>query len=103
MSSIPHTPRGTHSVSPEGERRFDGVTLPWTRWALGTRVVVRYRLPDGGLSDALGEVLETAVDGVLIATRRGPVRVRAADMVTGKTVPPPPAPRPGPPDGTARG
>lgn len=77
--------------------------LPWTQWAPGTRVVVRYRLPQGGVSDALGEVLETAPDGVLIATRRGPVRVHAADMVTGKTVPPPPEPRPGGSGGSAAG
>jgi len=51
-------------------------------------VVVRYRLDDG-LHDALGDLLEVAVDHVTVRTRRGDVRVEATTMVTGKTVPPP--------------
>ncbi|WP_233050468.1 2-hydroxymuconic semialdehyde dehydrogenase [Schaalia cardiffensis] len=64
--------------------------LPWLKWSPGERVVVRYRLSDG-LHDALGTLLETAFDYVVIETRRGPVRVEAATMVTGKKVPPPPS------------
>lgn len=64
--------------------------LPWLEWKPGDRVVLRYRLEDG-LHDALGDVVETAVDHVTINTRRGPVRVEAPTMVTGKKVPPPPA------------
>lgn len=60
--------------------------LPWTRWAPGTRVVVRYRLDDG-LHDALGTLEETAVDHVIITTKRGRIRVEAETMVTGKIVP----------------
>lgn len=70
-------------------------TLPWTTWQPGDRVVVRYRTTDG-LHDALGELLSTAPDGVLVRTRRGDVHVHARDMVTGKRVPPPPQ-RPGTP------
>ena len=51
--------------------------------------MIRYRLADG-LHDALGEALEVAPTHVTVATRRGPVRVEAATMVTGKVVPPPP-------------
>lgn len=58
-------------------------------WQKGERVVLRYRLTDG-LHDALGDVLEVAVDHVTIQTRRGQVRVEAPTMVTGKRVPPPP-------------
>ncbi len=60
--------------------------LPWLQWTPGERVVLRYRLPDG-LHDALGILMETTIDYVVIQTRRGPVRVEAATMVTGKKVP----------------
>ena len=63
--------------------------LPWMRFEVGQRIVIRYRLSDG-LHDALGEALEVAPTHVTVATRRGPVRVEAATMVTGKVVPPPP-------------
>ncbi|MGO1497835.1 putative acetyltransferase [Agrococcus casei] len=63
---------------------------------IGTRVVVRYRLHDGehGATDALGDL--TAIDAVscTVATRRGEVRIRIADIVAAKQVPPPPPPRP---------
>jgi hypothetical protein len=35
-----------------------------------------------------------SADGVLVRTRRGPVRVAAADIALGKPVPPAPARRP---------
>ncbi|MGO1939437.1 MAG: putative acetyltransferase [Agrococcus casei] len=63
---------------------------------IGTRVVVRHRLHDGehGATDALGDL--TAIDAVscTVATRRGEVRIRIADIVAAKQVPPPPPPRP---------
>ena len=62
--------------------------LPWLAWEVGTRVVMRYRLDDG-LHDALGGLVEVAVDHVTVRTRRGDVRVEASTMVTGKPVPPP--------------
>lgn len=63
------------------------------RWRPGERVVLRYRLDDG-LHDALGTVVEAAIDHVSIETRRGLVRVEATTMVTGKSVPSPRAPGP---------
>mgnify|MGYP000875449888 FL=1 len=63
------------------------------RWRPGERVVLRYRLDDG-LHDALGTVVEAAIDHVSIETRRGLVRVEARTMVTGKSVPSPRAPGP---------
>ena len=63
------------------------------RWRPGDRVVLRYRLDDG-LHDALGTVVEAAIDHVSIETRRGLVRVEATTMVTGKSVPSPRAPGP---------
>jgi hypothetical protein len=77
----------------------------WLAWRVGTRVVVRRRLPEGGYGDVLGDVVEVGPDGVVVQTRRGPVRVAAADIALGKPVPPPPprraprtapAPDPGP-------
>jgi hypothetical protein len=64
--------------------------LPWMRWRVGERVVVRYR-GDDGLHDALGELVEVGRDAVVVRTRRGDVRVPATAMVTGKKVPPPPS------------
>ena len=63
--------------------------LPWMSFAVGERIVIRDRLADG-LHDAPGEALEVAPPHVTVATRRGPVRVDARTMVTGKRVPPPP-------------
>ena len=63
---------------------------------LGTRVVVRYRLPEGaeaGATDALGELVERTTAGSTIETRRGPVTVSDDDVVAAKAVPPAPAPR----------
>ncbi len=65
----------------------------WRGWPVGARVVVRRVLREGGLGDVLGDLLEVGDDGVLVATRRGPVRVAAADVVLAKRVPPPPARR----------
>jgi len=66
---------------------------PWLAWPVGARVVVRRRLDGGGYSDVLGEVLTTDDDGVRVATRRGPVRVGAAEIAIGKLVPPAPSQR----------
>ena len=63
--------------------------LPWMSFAVGPPGDSGSRLADG-LHDALGEALEVAPTHVTVATRRGPVRVEAATMVTGKVVPPPP-------------
>ncbi|ROP64046.1 hypothetical protein [Curtobacterium sp. PhB115] len=60
--------------------------------AIGDRLVVRAHHGDGA-QDALGELVARTVDTVTIATRRGPVEVRLADVVAAKPVPPPPPPR----------
>ncbi len=69
----------------------------WTRWPVGVRVVVRRRLPDGMFGDVLGDLLATGPDGVLVRTRRGDVRVDAAEIAVGKIVPPARPRRPRPP------
>lgn len=63
---------------------------PWRTWQPGMRVVVRHRIDGGMLSDALGELVQVDDDALVIATRRGPVRVPIADITLGKRVPPPP-------------
>jgi len=79
----------------------------WRSWSPGVRVVVRRLrddLPEPGPdhadaheprhSDVLGQLLEVDDDGVLVRTRRGDVRVPAADIVLTKLVPPAPVGRP---------
>jgi hypothetical protein len=61
---------------------------------VGTRVVVRRRLPDGQYGDVLG-VLESwpedASGAVVVRDRQGTEhRIARADVVAGKPVPPPP-------------
>ncbi|MDE0546039.1 hypothetical protein [Microbacterium sp. C7(2022)] len=59
----------------------------------GTRVVVRYILPDGRATDALGELL-SANDSVLVVDgKRGIERIPRGAVIVAKVVPPPPAPR----------
>ena len=65
------------------------MTAPWTSWPVGARVVVRRRLPEGGYSDVLGELLATGPDRVRVRTRAGDVEVPAAEIAVGKVVPPP--------------
>jgi hypothetical protein len=57
----------------------------------GVRVSVRRRLPEGGFTDALGELLSWE-SGVLRVQRRDGtvVEVPEADLVAAKRVPPPP-------------
>lgn len=58
---------------------------------LGDRVVVRALDGDGdGALDALGDLEARTADTLTVATRRGPVTVRLADVVAAKPVPPPP-------------
>jgi hypothetical protein len=64
----------------------------------GTRVVVRYRI-EGGLTDALGELVGHTADGCTIRTRRSDVVIPLPLVVAAKQVPPAPprrAPRPQP-------
>lgn len=89
--NTPIPPNGTDGAREEISARGPGAipALPWMSFRVGERIVIRYRLEDG-LHDALGEALEVAPTHVTVATRRGPVRVDARTMVTGKRVPPPP-------------
>ena len=57
----------------------------------GVRVSVRRRLPEGGFSDALGELLSWEAGLLRVQRRDGTVvEVPEADLVAAKRVPPPP-------------
>ena len=69
---------------------------------LGTRVVVRYRI-EGGMTDALGELVARTDGGCTVRTRRTDVVIPLPLVVAAKQVPPAPprrAPRT-PPGGHA--
>lgn len=59
----------------------------------GHRVVVRYLLPSGQATDALGELLSADAETVVVDGKRGIERIARVDIVAAKQVPPPPAPR----------
>ncbi|KRA25219.1 hypothetical protein ASD65_12890 [Microbacterium sp. Root61] len=65
------------------------MTLP----APGARVVVRYLLPSGQATDALGQLLSADDTTIVVDGVRGIERIRVADIIAAKEVPPPPAPR----------
>lgn len=54
------------------------------------RVMLRYREDAASLRDVVGELTDVTDGDVTVLTRRGPVRVRRVDVVTGKELPPPP-------------
>lgn len=56
---------------------------------LGTRVVVRTRIP-GGFTDALGDLVAHDGATVTVRTRRGDAVVRLSDVTAAKPVPPAP-------------
>lgn len=56
----------------------------------GPRVVIRYFLPGGNATDALGVILATDDLGCVVETRRGPERVEFSTVIAAKSVPPPP-------------
>jgi len=60
---------------------------------LGTRVVVRYRI-EGGLTDALGELVARTGSECTVRTRRSDVVIALGLVVAAKEVPPPPPRRP---------
>ncbi|MEH3089105.1 MAG: hypothetical protein PGN24_05680 [Microbacterium arborescens] len=62
--------------------------------APGHRVVVRYLLPTGQATDALGELLSADEETVVVDGKRGVERIPRSDIIAAKPVPPPPAPRP---------
>lgn len=65
----------------------------------GTRVVVRYRLPDDMATDALGWLHVTDDTHAVVATKRGLETIPLADVMLAKEVPPPPSPRAATPAG----
>jgi hypothetical protein len=63
---------------------------PWLDWPLGSRVVVRRRLPEGGYTDVLGELVYRSAEAVEVLNQYGTERIEAAEIAIGKVVPPPP-------------
>lgn len=57
---------------------------------VGARIVLRHRLPDGRLTDALGHVQRWSDGVVVVRTRTGEVAVAEGDLVAAKRVPEPP-------------
>jgi len=60
----------------------------------GRRVVVRYVLPSGQATDALGELLSVDAATVVVDGKRGVERIPRGAIIAAKEVPPPPPPRP---------
>ena len=56
----------------------------------GHRVVVRYRLPTGQATDALGELLSADAETVVVDGMRGIERIAVADIIAAKEGPPAP-------------
>jgi len=59
----------------------------------GHRVVVRYILPTGQATDALGELLSTDAESVVVDGKRGVERIPRGAIIAAKAVPPAPDPR----------
>ncbi|WP_084103815.1 hypothetical protein [Demequina sp. NBRC 110056] len=70
-------------MSEERDRR-DLIRLP----APGARVVVRYLIPSGEATDALGELVSVDDDTVVVDGVRGLERIPAGSIVAAKEVPP---------------
>lgn len=62
-------------------------------WVVGTRVVVRRRLPDGMLSDVVGDLVAVDDAALTVRARQGDVVIELGDVVAGKPVPPRPVRR----------
>ena len=60
----------------------------------GRRVVVRYLLPSGQATDALGELLSADAVTVVVDGKRGAERIPVTAIIAAKEVPPAPEPRP---------
>ncbi|MGZ0712994.1 putative acetyltransferase (plasmid) [Coraliomargarita sp. W4R53] len=59
----------------------------------GARVVVRYILPTGQATDALGELLSADEQTLVVDGKRGVEEIPRGAVIAAKEVPPPPAPR----------
>jgi hypothetical protein len=62
--------------------------------APGTRVVVRYLLPSGQATDALGILVSADETTLVVDGKRGLEHISVDAVIAAKPVPPPPAPRP---------
>jgi hypothetical protein len=59
----------------------------------GKRVVVRYLLPTGQATDALGILLSADAETLVVDGKRGIERIAVSTVIAVKEVPPPPPPR----------
>jgi hypothetical protein len=59
----------------------------------GMRVVVRYRLPSGQATDALGLLLSADASTLVVDGRRGVERIAVDTVIAAREVPPAPTPR----------
>lgn len=59
----------------------------------GRRVVIRYILPSGQATDALGELLSVDAVDAVVDGKRGIERIPRGAVIAAREVPPPPAPR----------
>ena len=59
----------------------------------GMRVVVRYRLPSGQATDALGQLISADASHFVVDDKRGIETIAVEDVIAAKEVPPPPAAR----------
>ncbi|WP_438352658.1 putative acetyltransferase [Microbacterium sp. CJ88] len=59
----------------------------------GHRVVVRYLLPSGQATDALGMLVAADAETVIVDGKRGVERIPRSAIIAAKAVPPPPPPR----------
>ena len=61
----------------------------------GRRVVVRYLLPTGQATDALGILVSADAETLVVEGKRGIERIPVNTVIAAKEVPPPPPPRAG--------
>ena len=59
----------------------------------GMRVVVRYRLPSGQATDALGMLLSADESTLVVDGKRGIERIAVSTVIAAREVPPAPTPR----------
>ena len=64
--------------------------------APGKRVVVRYLLPTGQATDALGILVSADAENLVVDGKRGIERIAVSTVIAAKEVPPPPSRAPVP-------
>ena len=83
-------------MTPAPDRPLRGVMVLLGTADVGSRVVVRHRLPDGRATDVLGDLARLDADGLAVRRPDGTVvEVAASDVVAARPVPPAPQ-RPSP-------